>query len=78
MDSPEFTTSMRAFGSNGGTGGPKRKRSIMESSPGSIADHDQDQDHDDNDGASPESKAAARRLPGVKRACNECRQQKAC
>lgn len=73
MESPEFTT-MRAYGPNGA---PKRKRSIMESSPGSIADQDQDHDHDDNDDASPETKAG-RRLPGVKRACNECRQQKAC
>lgn len=77
MESPEFTA-MRAYGPNGA---PKRKRSIMESSPGSIADQDHDQDHDqdndDNDDASPETKAS-RRLPGVKRACNECRQQKAC
>ncbi|KAK1755243.1 hypothetical protein QBC47DRAFT_212445 [Echria macrotheca] len=70
MESPEFSASMRAFGSNGG---PKRKRSIMDSSPGSVVDHDHDHD-DDRDDGSPEAKG--RRLPGVKRACNECRQQK--
>ena len=49
----------------------------MDSSPGSIGHHDiHDHDHedDDHDDASPETKG--RRLPGVKRACNECRQQK--
>jgi len=49
-----------------GTGGSfKRKRSgnEFESSPGSAPDGEED-DHD------------RRRLPGVKRACNECRQQK--
>jgi len=75
MESPEFSASMRPYGANGG---PKRKRSIMDSSPGSILDHDHDHDHDhdqdDHDDASPEAKG--RRLPGVKRACNECRQQK--
>ena len=71
MESPEFPANMRAYGANGG---PKRKRSIMDSSPGSAPDHDQD--HDDHDDASPEAKG--RRLPGVKRACNECRQQKVC
>ncbi|KAK3329511.1 hypothetical protein B0H66DRAFT_466240 [Apodospora peruviana] len=76
MESPELPASMRSHGTNGGA--PKRKRSIMESSPGSIGHHDlhdhheHDDDHDDD--ASPETKA--RRLPGVKRACNECRQQK--
>ncbi|KAK0731367.1 hypothetical protein B0H67DRAFT_564586 [Lasiosphaeris hirsuta] len=77
MESPDFPASMRAHGANGG--GPKRKRSIMDSSPGSILDHDHDHhdhdlDHDHDDDASPETKG--RRLPGVKRACNECRQQK--
>jgi len=75
MESPEFPTSMRSHGANGGV--PKRKRSIMDSSPGSIGHHDiHDHDHedDDHDDASPETKG--RRLPGVKRACNECRQQK--
>lgn len=50
----------------------KRKRSTGlggglkdESSPGS--------DNDDNDGDNDK-----KRQPGVKRACNECRQQKAC
>jgi hypothetical protein len=73
MESPEFSASMRPYGANGG---PKRKRSIMDSSPGSILDHDHDHehDHDDLDDACPEAKG--RRLPGVKRACNECRQQK--
>ncbi|KAK3694919.1 hypothetical protein B0T22DRAFT_87180 [Podospora appendiculata] len=77
MESPEFPASMRSHGANGG--GSKRKRSLMESSPGSIGEHDHDHDHDhdqdhDDDG-SPETKGG-RRLPGVKRACNECRQQK--
>lgn len=50
-----------------GNGIPKRKRSVgipahLESSPGS--DHDDDQGDD------------KKRQPGVKRACNECRQQK--
>ncbi|KAI0873798.1 hypothetical protein GGS24DRAFT_490434 [Hypoxylon argillaceum] len=43
----------------------KRKRSTVESSPGSIGDEDQSM-------IEPEKK----RQPGVKRACNECRQQK--
>lgn len=43
----------------------KRKRSTVESSPGSIGD-------EDNSLIEPEKK----RQPGVKRACNECRQQK--
>ncbi|KAJ0303439.1 hypothetical protein COL516b_006442 [Colletotrichum fioriniae] len=49
-------------------GPPKRKHSSMalDSSPGSNAGHD-----DDN--GEPDSK---KRQPGVKRACNECRQQK--
>ncbi|KAJ0287584.1 hypothetical protein COL922a_000928 [Colletotrichum nupharicola] len=49
-------------------GPPKRKRSSMalDSSPGSNAGND---DHD----GEPDSK---KRQPGVKRACNECRQQK--
>ncbi|KAK3393670.1 hypothetical protein B0H63DRAFT_385973 [Podospora didyma] len=76
MESPEFQAAMRSHAANGG-GGPKRKRSNMDSSPGSIADHDHDHDDhdlDDRDDGSPETKG--RRLPGVKRACNECRQQK--
>lgn len=48
-------------------GVPKRKRSAgiggLESSPGSFAEDD----HGDGD---------KKRQPGVKRACNECRQQK--
>lgn len=51
---------------SGGVGGVlKRKRSgvELESSPGSGGDHDDDE-------------AERRRQPGVKRACNECRQQK--
>lgn len=49
-------------------GPPKRKHSSMalDSSPGSNVGHD-----DDN--GEPDSK---KRQPGVKRACNECRQQK--
>lgn len=46
--------------------GPKRKRSTglngLEDSPGSFADDDHGDDK--------------KRQPGVKRACNECRQQK--
>lgn len=52
-----------------GNGMPKRKRSGgmgLESSPGSINEDDHG-DHNDND---------KKRQPGVKRACNECRQQK--
>lgn len=48
-----------------GNGAPKRKRSIgahIESSPGSG-----NEDEGEND---------KKRQPGVKRACNECRQQK--
>lgn len=85
MESPEFAAAgsngMRSHaGANGG--GPannnKRKRSIIDSSPASLVDHDHDHDHDaEHEGpgdASPGTKG--RRLPGVKRACNECRQQK--
>lgn len=54
-----------------GGGTFKRKRSTgltgLESSPGSFVDHDHDDDHADGD---------KKRQPGVKRACNECRQQK--
>ncbi|KAI9872723.1 MAG: hypothetical protein M1830_001260 [Pleopsidium flavum] len=48
-------------------GGTKRNRSIagLDSSPGSVEDGDGDDGNDDR-----------RRAPGVKRACNECRQQK--
>ncbi|KAK3942783.1 regulatory protein LEU3 [Diplogelasinospora grovesii] len=70
MESPELPINVRSHGANGG--GPKRKRSTMDSSPVSLIDHDHD--HDDGDDASPGAKS--RRLPGVKRACNECRQQK--
>jgi hypothetical protein len=50
-----------------GLGQPKRKRSGagFESSPGSV-------DVIENE----EDEAERRRQPGVKRACNECRQQK--
>ncbi|SPQ17989.1 f9278cce-edaf-4504-a00d-786cd4b006d9 [Thermothielavioides terrestris] len=77
MESPEFAAGVRSQGANGG--GPiKRKRSTLDSSPASLADHDhdhdQDIDHDERTDASPDTKS--RRLPGVKRACNECRQQK--
>ncbi|KAI1267783.1 hypothetical protein F5Y18DRAFT_415849 [Xylariaceae sp. FL1019] len=46
-------------------GSVKRKRSIVDSSPGSVGDEDHSM-------MEPEKK----RQPGVKRACNECRQQK--
>ncbi|KAL2023603.1 hypothetical protein VTK56DRAFT_1760 [Thermocarpiscus australiensis] len=75
MESPEFAAGMRS-GTNG-AGPNKRKRSTIDSSPASFVDHDHhnhDVDHDDRGDASPENKS--RRLPGVKRACNECRQQK--
>lgn len=51
--------------SRNGNGGGKRKRNGMdfESSPGSGGENE------DDDGE-------RRRQPGVKRACNECRQQK--
>ncbi|KJZ77382.1 hypothetical protein HIM_03106 [Hirsutella minnesotensis 3608] len=56
-----------------GAGGPKRKRSsgvaAVESSQGSFLDDDH---ADQGDGADHDKK----RQPGVKRACNECRQQK--
>lgn len=51
-----------------GYNGHKRKRESMvaDSSPGSIGGQDEDGlDHD-----------SKKRQPGVKRACNECRQQK--
>lgn len=61
--SPSSPVSSR-HGHGYGHGGPKRKRSSimgLESSPGSV----NDDDHGDK-----------KRQPGVKRACNECRQQK--
>jgi hypothetical protein len=77
MESPEFAAGMRSQSVNGG-GSIKRKRSTFDSSPASLMDHDRDHDHDmdhdDRADASPDTKS--RRLPGVKRACNECRQQK--
>ncbi|KAI1324762.1 hypothetical protein F5Y16DRAFT_286875 [Xylariaceae sp. FL0255] len=48
-------------------GSIKRKRSTVESSPGNMSD-----DEHDHSLMEPEKK----RQPGVKRACNECRQQK--
>jgi hypothetical protein len=81
--------SIQSIHSMNGTGPPppKRKRSTIDSSPASLLDHhdhhdhhdhdhdhDHDLDHGDRDDASPDTKN--RRLPGVKRACNECRQQK--
>ncbi len=58
-------TSPVSVRSSGGTGGGKRKRSGVEfeSSPGSGGEHE-------------EEEGERRRQPGVKRACNECRQQK--
>jgi len=48
-------------------GGVKRNRSVagLDSSPGSVEDGEGDEGAEDR-----------RRAPGVKRACNECRQQK--
>ena len=48
-------------------GGTKRNRSVagLDSSPGSVEDCEGDDGIEDR-----------RRAPGVKRACNECRQQK--
>lgn len=62
--SPTSPNSMR---NGNGSISVKRKRSIagFESSPGSL-------DVVEND----EDEAERRRQPGVKRACNECRQQK--
>ncbi|KAL2155059.1 hypothetical protein VTH82DRAFT_3735 [Thermothelomyces myriococcoides] len=79
MESPEFAAGMRGQGSNGtASSTAKRKRSTIDSSPGSLGDHDhdqeQEQEHEERADGSPETKS--RRLPGVKRACNECRQQK--
>ena len=87
MESPEFAAGVRTHAANGAGTGPtsvKRKRSTVDSSPASAADHDSaephEQEHHDHEdrppqgAASPETKT--RRLPGVKRACNECRQQK--
>ncbi|KAK0747913.1 hypothetical protein B0T21DRAFT_355402 [Apiosordaria backusii] len=78
MESPEFAAGMRSHGVNG-AGPHKRKRSTIDSSPASLLDHDHDDQDDEHHAAergdaSPEAKG--RRLPGVKRACNECRQQK--
>ncbi|KXX77555.1 Regulatory protein LEU3 [Madurella mycetomatis] len=77
MESPEFAAGngMRSHGAANGSGpNNKRKRSTIDSSPASLLDHDHDVEHDGAGDASPETKS--RRLPGVKRACNECRQQK--
>ena len=50
-----------------GLGAVKRKRSVagFESSPGSVEVPENEEDAEER-----------RRQPGVKRACNECRQQK--
>lgn len=67
--SPTSPVSIRSIG--GLNGVLKRKRSVggvigaMDSSPGSIGDENDIGDHNDR-----------KRQPGVKRACNECRQQK--
>ena len=73
--SPTSPVSVRSImGMNGANGmnGAKRKRSIghpvgtgFDSSPGSVLNDD-----DAND------QSEKKRQPGVKRACNECRQQK--
>lgn len=61
------TTSPNSMRNGNGSISVKRKRSIagFESSPGSL-------DVVENE----EDEAERRRQPGVKRACNECRQQK--
>ncbi|OIW26075.1 N-terminal fungal transcription regulatory domain-containing protein [Coniochaeta ligniaria NRRL 30616] len=67
--SPTSPVSIRSIGA--ANGGLKRKRSAggvvsaIDSSPGSIGDENDIGDHHDR-----------KRQPGVKRACNECRQQK--
>lgn len=60
-------TASSPVSARGGVGGGKRKRSGagFESSPGSGGENEHD-----------EEEAERRRQPGVKRACNECRQQK--
>jgi hypothetical protein len=79
METSDFAAGMRSQPLNAGGGSTKRKRTL-DSSPASLLDqehdhdHDQDLDHDERADASPDTKS--RRLPGVKRACNECRQQK--
>lgn len=63
--SPTSPVSSRHGHGNGNGHAIKRKRSSMagiESSPGSIIDDEHDHEK--------------KRQPGVKRACNECRQQK--
>jgi hypothetical protein len=64
--SPTSPVSSRHGHAHGNSNGIKRKRSSVagiDSSPGSgIDDHDAEQEK--------------KRQPGVKRACNECRQQK--
>ena len=68
--SPTSPVSIRSLG-GAANGGLKRKRSAggvvsaIDSSPGSIGDDNDIGDHNDR-----------KRQPGVKRACNECRQQK--
>lgn len=70
--SPTSPVSVRSqvFAHNGSNGGGKRKRSsvaMMGDSPES-----------DDDDATGEHSHEKKRQPGVKRACNECRQQKVC
>lgn len=70
--SPTSPVSVRSqvFAHNGSNGGAKRKRSsvaMMGDSPES-----------DDDDATGEHSHEKKRQPGVKRACNECRQQKVC
>ncbi|RDA92939.1 hypothetical protein CP533_3862 [Ophiocordyceps camponoti-saundersi (nom. inval.)] len=59
---------------------PKRKRSSglmgADSSPGSVLDDDDDHDHHDDHDDHIITDHDRKRQPGVKRACNECRQQK--
>lgn len=70
--SPTSPVSVRSqvFAHNGSNGGGKRKRS-------SVAMMGDSPESDDDDGTG-EHSHEKKRQPGVKRACNECRQQKVC
>ncbi len=66
--SPTSPVSVRSHA--GANGGSKRKRNSV--TVASAIASSPDSDHDDDVADHPEKK----RQPGVKRACNECRQQK--
>lgn len=79
--SRDHTTASASFGSSSPTASPKhikseggrgRKRTL-EGSNEEASQEDKDDGDGDGDGDGSEGK---RRLPGVKRACNQCRQQK--